>query len=147
MITRIDHVGIVVPSWEEAQHVLLDQFGLEIDEARSRMPGGNYYAPGNTTIYFVKTVLGETDIEVLIPRDDRSGIARYLAKRGPGLHHICYASDALEEDTRLLRERGLLQITAETGDVNPESSPFFHPKSALGILTEILWDERIKPRG
>lgn len=140
MLTRLDHIGIVVPDWKEARRVLLDQFALDLDEERTAMPEGNYYAPGNTRIFFVRVGTGDTRIEVLIPQDTASGIARYMARRGPGLHHLCYASDDPQEDARVLRERGLQQILAGQGDVNPEGAPFFHPKSALGILTEIVHD-------
>jgi methylmalonyl-CoA/ethylmalonyl-CoA epimerase len=140
MITRVDHIGIVVPSWEEGQRLLLEQFGFEVNEARTRMPQGNYYAPGNSRIYFVKVGVGETDVEVLVPLDDQSGIGRFLSRRGLGLHHICYASDDLEADVLLLRKRGLEQILPGAGDVNPDSAPFFHPRSALGILTEVVRD-------
>jgi methylmalonyl-CoA/ethylmalonyl-CoA epimerase len=139
VLTRVDHVGIVVPSWEEGRRLLLEQFGFQVNEARTR-PEGNYYAPGNTRIYFVSVGSGETDVEVLIPLDGESGIARFMARRGPGLHHICYASDNLEEDIRNLQSRGLERILAGAGDVNPESAPFFHPRSALGILTEVVSD-------
>ena len=60
-------------------------------------------------------------------------IARWLAKRGPSLHHLGYASDDVQEDARLLRERGLRQI-----DLGGIGAPFFYPKDVLGILTEIV---------
>jgi methylmalonyl-CoA/ethylmalonyl-CoA epimerase len=142
MLTRLDHIGIVAPSWDMARGMLIDQFGLEVNESRTSLPDGNYYRPGNTRIFFVTVALGETDIEVLIPQDDKSGIARYMARRGPGLHHLCYASTDPREDARLLRERGLEQIS-EGGDVASDSAPFFHPRSALGILTEIVRDGRL----
>jgi methylmalonyl-CoA/ethylmalonyl-CoA epimerase len=144
MFTRLDHCGIVVPSWEEARHLLLEQFGLELDVERTSLPDGNYYAPGNTRIFFVSVGSSDTRIEVLIPQDTTSGIARFMAKRGPGLHHLCYASDDPQADARRLRELGLQQILAGQGDVNPEGAPFFHPKSMLGILTEIVPDRYLK---
>ncbi len=122
--------------------MLLDQFGLEVNEDRTSLPDGNYYRPGNTRIFFVKTALGETDIEVLIPLDQQSGIARFLQRRGPGLHHMCYASTDPREDARILCERGLEQIAEGAGDIGAESAPFFHPRSALGILTEIVRERR-----
>jgi len=145
LFTRLDHIGIVVPSWDAARGLLLDQFGLSVNEERTSLPDGNYYRPGNTRIFFVKVALGETDIEVLIPQDHLSGIGRFLERRGPGLHHLCYASDDPREDARLLREKGLEQIMEGGGDIGPESAPFFHPKSALGILTEIVRDRRLPP--
>src|SRR6266508_1869771 len=86
VFTRLDHAGIVVPSWEEARRLLLDQFGLALDTERTALPDGNYYAPGNTRIFFVRVGAGDTRIEVLIPQDTLSGIARFMARRGPGLH-------------------------------------------------------------
>jgi hypothetical protein len=124
----------------DCRALLLEQFGFVVNTARTRSPEGNYYAPGNTRIYFVAIGAGETNVEVLVPQDEVSGIARYMARRGPGLHHICYASDALAADVALLSERGLEQILAGAGDVNPDSAPFFHPRTALGILTEIVPD-------
>ena len=140
MLTRIDHIGIVVPSWEEGRRMLLEQFGFAVNEARTRMPEGNYYLPGNSRIYFVSVGEGETDVEVLVPLDDKSGIGRFLVRRGPGLHHICYASDAIDEDVKTLAGRGLERILPGSGDINPDSAPFFHPRSALGILTEVVRD-------
>jgi methylmalonyl-CoA/ethylmalonyl-CoA epimerase len=142
MLTRVDHIGIVVPSWEEGQRLLLEQFGFVVNEGRTRMPEGNYYAPGNSRIYFVSVGQGETDVEVLVPQDGKSGIGRFLVRRGPGLHHICYASNALEDDVATLQDRGLERILSGTGDINPESAPFFHPRSVLGILTEVVRDRR-----
>lgn len=147
MFTRLDHAGIVVPSWDEAKHLLLEQFGLELDKERTTSIEGNYYAPGNTRIFFVIVGSSDTRIEVLIPQDDKSGIARFMARRGPGLHHLCYASDDPQADARRLREQGLQQILAGQGDVNPDGAPFFHPRSALGILTEIVPDRMLRRVG
>jgi len=115
--------------------------GLEIDLPRTRMPEGNYFAPENTDIYFVAVGDGQTRIEVLIPRDNLSGIGRRLEKAGPGLHHIGYASDDPQADARILRERGLEQIDLTSGgrgDLPGSQTPFFYPRSAGGILTEIV---------
>lgn len=144
MFTRLDHCGIVVPSWDEARHQLLEQFGLELDEERTALPEGNYYAPGNTRIFFVTVGASDTRIEVLIPQDTKSGIARYMARRGPGIHHLCYASDDPQADAKRLREMGLQQILSGQGDVNPDGAPFFHPKSMMGILTEIVPDRMLR---
>lgn len=115
--------------------------GFEIDLGRTAMPDGNVFAPENTNIYFVKVGLGETRIEVLIPRDNLSGIGRRLEKYGPGLHHIGYGSDNPAEDARIFRERGMAQIDLTSGGrgkLPGSETPFFFPKSAGGILTEIV---------
>ena len=140
MIVRLDHVGVVAHSWDEASEVLVDRLGFPLDEARTSMPEGSLFAPENTRIFFVKVGLGETEIEILIPQDTVSGIAKYLARRGPSLHHLGYAVDDVAEDARLLREKGLQQI--DLGGL--ATAAFFYPKSAMGILTELVPNRRTR---
>ncbi len=141
MIVRIDHIGVIAHTWDAAGNVLLEKMGFELDAGRTRIPEGNYFAPENTDIFFVKVAVGETRIEVLIPRDDQSGIGRRLKKYGPGLHHIGYASTDPAADARLLSERGLEKIDLTSGgrgDLPGSETPFFYPRSAGGILTELV---------
>ena len=141
MIIRLDHVGVVAHSWGEARDALVDRLGFPVDIGRTPTSEGNLYAPQNTRIYFVKVGEGETLIEVLIPNDDQSGIARYLARRGAGLHHLGYACDDVPASARELRERGLEQIDIGDG----QNGIFFFPKSAMGILTELVRDRAPLP--
>ena len=134
MIVRLDHVGVVAHSWDEASEVLVARMGFPLEVSRTRMPEGKLYEPQNTRIYFVKVGLGETLIEILIPQDTVSGIARYLAKRGPGLHHLGYACDDVPAEVRRLCDQGLEPIPI--GDML--NGVFFYPKSAMGILTELV---------
>jgi methylmalonyl-CoA/ethylmalonyl-CoA epimerase len=136
MIVRLDHIGVVAHSWGEANDILVEKLGFPIATHRTRMPDGNLYEPQNTRIYFVKVGMGETMIEVLIPQDTASGIARYLAKRGPGLHHLGYACDNVPAEARRLCEQGLAQIAIGDG----LNGIFFYPKSSMGILTELVTD-------
>ena len=141
MIVSIDHIGIISNSWQAAAEVLVRQMGLELDIARTPKPEGNYFAPENTDIYFVKVGIGETRIEVLLPRDNRSGIGRRLEKFGPGLHHIGYGSDDVQADAARFREQGLRQIDLTSGgrgDLPGSGTPFFHPAAAGGILWDIV---------
>ncbi len=138
MIIRLDHVGVVAHSWSEAGEVLIDRLGFPVELSRTTMPDGNLYAPQNTRIYFVKVGEGETLIEILIPQDTDSGIARYLAKRGPGLHHLGYACTDVPEEARRLRDKGLEMISIGDG----QSGIFFYPRSAMGILTELVRDRQ-----
>jgi methylmalonyl-CoA epimerase len=141
MFVRLDHVGVVAHSWEEASQVLVDTLGFPVDSDRTRLPDGNLYVPQNTRIYFVKIADGETKIEILIPQDTESGIAKWLAKRGPSLHHLGYAVSDVQGDAATLRAKGLQQI--QLG--NPTETPrgiFFYPKDTMGILTELVPDRR-----
>jgi methylmalonyl-CoA/ethylmalonyl-CoA epimerase len=138
MIVRLDHVGVVAQSFGEANDVLVERLGFPLELSRTQMPEGNLYEPQNTRIFFVKVGVGETLIEILIPQDGESGIARYLAKRGPSLHHLGFACDDVPEEARRLREQGLEQIAIGTG----LSGIFFYPRSTMGILTELVTDRR-----
>jgi hypothetical protein len=115
--------------------------GLEIDLARTKMPEGNYFAPENTDIYFVRVGDGQTRIEVLIPRDALSGIGRRLQKMGPASTTLAMARMTPQVHAKILRERGLEQIDLTSGgrgDLPGSQTPFFYPRSAGGILTEIV---------
>src|SRR5919198_6609867 len=115
MIVRLDHVGVVAHSWDEANDVLVERLAFPIELSRTRMPEGNLYEPQNTRIYFVKVGIGETLIEILIPQDTVSGIARYLAKRGPGLHHLGYACDEVPTEAERLSGNGLERVPIGSG--------------------------------
>ncbi len=143
MITHLDHVGIVAHSLEEAGAVLIDKLGLSYDEERSPFPDGGFFAPERTQIFFVKVNLGETRIEILLPQDNQSGIGRYLERRGSGLHHLGYASTDVVGDTKLFMERGLAYIDFG-GPIEEITASFFHPRTAGGILTEIVPDRRAR---
>ena len=141
MITHLDHIGIVSNSLEQAGDVLVDRLGLDWDPERTPMPKGGYFAPERTKIFFVKVNLGETRIEILLPDDNVSGIGKFLERNGPGLHHLGYASDNVVADTKQFIENGLRYIDFG-GPIEDITASFFHPKSANGILTEIVPDRR-----
>ena len=139
MIISLDHVGIVARDLDEAGDVLVNQLGLQYDTERTPFPKGGYFAPERTKIFFVKVNLGETRIEILLPDDNQSGIGKFLERRGPGLHHLGYGSTDVVGDTKLFIERGLQYIDFG-GPIDEITASFFHPKSAGGILTEIVPD-------
>jgi len=139
MIISLDHVGIVAPDLDAAGDVLVNQLGLQYDTERTPFPKGGYFAPERTKIFFVKVNLGETRIEILLPDDNQSGIGKFLERRGPGLHHLGYGSTDVVGDTKLFIERGLQYIDFG-GPIDEITASFFHPKSAGGILTEIVPD-------
>lgn len=139
MFTQLDHVDLVAHTIEEARAVLGDGLGLTLDEARSKWPDGSYFAPEQTYNYFFNVGDGETQVEVLIPaREATSSAARWLARHGPSLHHLCYAcGDVQDEATRLLAN-GLTEIELPRTADGRRTVAFFHPKSVGGILTELV---------
>ena len=83
MILRIDHIGLVARTFEEATDLLLDRLGFTIDGYRTPMPDGIYMARENADIYFVAVGGGDTRLELLLPRDRQTGMGRWLDRRGP----------------------------------------------------------------
>lgn len=139
MFSRIDHVGLVAHSIEEAQATLGDALGLVIDKDRSQWPKGSYFAPEQTYNFFFCVGEGETMVEVLVPAPDAtSGTARYLEKRGPSLHHICYACLDVHEEAERLRAAGLEEIALPRAEDGRRTVAFFHPRSTNGVLTELV---------
>jgi methylmalonyl-CoA/ethylmalonyl-CoA epimerase len=81
---------------------------------------------------------GASRIELLEPTREDSPIAAFLAKRGPGIHHLCLASDDVAADDRRLRELGFTLLRPEpTVGAEGTRVQFVHPKSAGGVLVEL----------
>lgn len=134
MIRRVDHIGLVAHSWEEARALWVDTMGFPVSAWKGAGDRGAYFAPERTLNYFVEVGQGETVIEVIVPQDGDSGAGRFLAKRGPGLHHIGYAVDDVAAEAARLAAAGLRQV-----DLGPKAlAAFFLPKDLQGVLTELV---------
>ena len=128
MIPRIDHIGIAVESIDEARK-LYEELGLEVAEIEEVPQEG---------VRVAMIEVGESRIELLEPTTADSPIRKFLDRRGPGMHHLCLASDALAEDDRRLRDGGypLLRDKATRG-AGGCWVHFVHPKSSGGVLLEL----------
>ena len=134
MIRRIDHIGLVAASWLDARKVFIDVMGFEIADWRGAGETGSYFAPERTLNYFIAVGEGETVVEIIVPQDETSGAARFLAKRGAGLHHIGYAVDDVTAEAARLASNGLRQV-----DIGPRAgAAFFYPREAARVLTELV---------
>lgn len=139
MFVKLDHVGLVARSIDEASAILVDQLGLVIDREQSNWPNGSYFAPEQTYNFFFWVGEGDTQVEVLIPAPDAtSGTARYLAKHGPGMHHLCYACRDVEEEAARLLATGLTRIALPRTADGRTTAAFFHPSGTGGVLTELV---------
>ena len=128
MIRGIEHIGIAVPSIEEGRR-LYESLGLAI-EAIEEVP--------HEGVRVALIPCGDARIELLEPTRPDSPIAKFLEKRGPGIHHICLESDALIEDDAKLREAGFEVLRpSPTRGAGGCWVQFVHPKSAGGVLLEI----------
>ena len=129
MITKIDHIGVVVSDIEEALKVYQQALGLSLAKIQERPDQA-------VTIAFLPT--GESEIELVQPVTSDSGVAKFLQKRGEGIHHLCLEVDDIEEALAKLREKGL-QLIDEMPRTGPEGErfAFIHPKSTHGVLIEL----------
>ena len=125
---RLAHVGIAVPSLTEALRFYRDVLGLE-------PTGGPETADGAT---IVSLPFGDTSVELLEPRDPESPVAKFLAKRGPGIHHVCYRVPDLDAALARCRAAGyrLVDDTPRQG-AGGRRIAFLHPKATAGILLEL----------
>lgn len=131
MIGRIDHVGIAVASIEEARR-FWESLGLVIDHVEEVPQEG---------VRVAMLVVGESRIELLEPTRPDSPIATFLARRGPGIHHLCLASDDVRADDARLRAAGTELLRPEpTRGAGGCWIQFVHPKSAGGVLVELSQD-------
>jgi len=125
----IHHVAVVVRDLERALTFYRDALGLEVTERREVQEEG-------VEIAFLPTAAGE--IELLRPLDDQSGVARFLKKRGEGVHHICLVVDDIEAAMERLRAAGARVLSEEPRrHTDGTRYVFIHPKSAHGVLLEL----------
>ena len=128
MIKNIDHLGIAVRSIEEGRKVY-EAMGLRV-EAIEEVPAEK--------VRVALIPCGEARIELLEPTAPDSPIAKFLAQRGPGLHHLCLATDAVAEDDRRLRAAGFQVLRPEpTKGAGGCWVQFVHPRSTGGVLLEL----------
>lgn len=128
MIGRIDHVGIAVASIEEARR-FWESLGLVIDHVEEVPQEG---------VRVAMLVVGESRIELLESTRPDSPIATFIARRGPGIHHLCLASDDVRADDARLRAAGTELLRPEpTRGAGGCWIQFVHPKSAGGVLIEL----------
>lgn len=126
-LPRIAHVGIAVPDIGAALAFYRDVLGLE--------PHAPETADGAT---IVSLPFGESEVELLAPADGEGPIARFLARRGPGIHHVCYRVPDLDAALAACRSAGyrLIDETPRMG-AGGRRIAFVDPKATAGILLEL----------
>ena len=128
MIEKIDHVGIAVDSISDALE-LYEALGMEVE-------GYEEVAAEGVRVAMIRC--GESRIELLESIRDDSPIARFLAKRGGGVHHICLATDDIRADQRSLEAAGIQVLRpAPSRGAGGCWVQFIHPRSAAGVLVEL----------
>jgi methylmalonyl-CoA/ethylmalonyl-CoA epimerase len=128
-IKRIDHVAIVISDTETALAFWKDALGMDLSHIED-------VPEEKSQVVFLPA--GDSEIELVLPTSSDSGLARYLEKRGPGMHHICLEVDNLEAMLMQLKEKGIQLINEEpVYGSNGKKYAFIHPKSASGVMVEL----------
>lgn len=130
-VTAIDHVAIVVRSIEASLPRYRELFGLEADPIVTM-------ATQRVRLCFLPTPEGAAGIELIEPTDEASGVARFLATHGEGLHHVCFASDDLPRDLDRLAAHEAELIDREPRAGAHGQVAFVHPRTLSGVLWELL---------
>jgi len=126
----IDHVGVAVADLEAAISVHRDTFGMSLVHRETIAEQG---------VEAVLLDVGDGHVELLRPLGPDTPVGKYLAKKGPGLHHVAYAVDDIDAALERLKQAGveLIDSEARTG-IRDSRVAFVHPKATGGVLTEIV---------
>ena len=127
--SRIHHVAVVVKSIDKAADLYRDLLGMPVEEIQD-IPSDH------VRIAFLE--VGESKVELVEPTDDSTGVARFLATKGEGFHHVCLEVSNLAEELMRLAINGveLIDSAPRRGAEGPVA--FLHPRSCHGVLVELI---------
>jgi len=128
MLTKIHHVGVVVRSADDALKFYRDALGLPVTADRVIEDQG---------VRGVLLEIGNSEIELLEPTREDTGVAKFLASRGEGMHHICFESDDVDAEIEGARARGIELIDQKPRQGLAGMICFLHPKSSRSVLVEL----------
>jgi methylmalonyl-CoA epimerase len=130
VFSRIDHIGVAVREIEPALELYRDSFELELAHREVVEEQG---------VEAVLMDVGENHVELLAPLGPETPVGRFLARQGPGLHHVAYQVPDIDATLAALKQAGLALIDEQprTG-IRGSRVAFVHPRATGGVLTEIV---------
>ena len=133
-MNRIEHIGIAVKDLQAAKRTFTQLLGTEAYKEEA------VESEGVTTVFFK---VGEVKIELLQATREDSAIAKFVEKRGEGIHHIAFDVDSVEEKSESLKKYDFIVLNdnAKSGADNKLIN-FIHPKSTHGVLVELCQDKK-----
>ena len=126
---KLDHIGIVVRDITAALKVYQEALGLPLRETVE-------LADQQVKVAFLP--IGESNVELVQPTSEDTGVARYVAKRGEGIHHICIEVEDIAAALAQLRAHDVQLIDQEPRPGTHGQVAFVHPKGAHGVLLELV---------
>lgn len=128
---KLDHIGIAVADLDESMKFYGQVLGLDLS-APEELP------ERQLRICMVDVGLGGTNLELLWPTDPASAVAKFIEKKGPGIHHLCYRVEDIAAEIEKLAASGVKMIDSQPRPgAHNTLVAFVHPKSAGGVLTEL----------
>lgn len=127
-IKKINHVAIAVSEVEPALTFWRDALGLAVDHIED-VPSQK------ATVVFIP--IGESEVELVRPTSEDTGVAKFLAERGGGMHHLCFEVDDIQGMLTQLKEKGVRLINETPLELPGRKMAFVHPKSTGGVLVEL----------
>ena len=130
MFARIDHIGVAVEDLDASIALYETTFGMTLVHRETVTEQG---------VEAVLLDVGENHVELLAPLGPDTPVGKFLAKKGPGLHHVAYQTDDIESTLQTLKDAGLRLIdeTPRTGIRNSRVA-FLHPGASGSVLTELV---------
>jgi methylmalonyl-CoA/ethylmalonyl-CoA epimerase len=127
---HIDHIGIAVEDLEAALAPYVDGLGMVVDHVEE-VP--------TERVRIAMLPIGDTKLELLEPKDPESAIAKFIERRGPGIHHIALAVEDVEASIESLKAAGVRLIDEEPRPgAGGTRVAFAHPKGFNGVLVELV---------
>jgi len=127
---EIDHIGVAVEDLDEAIALYRDRLGMREQHRETVEEFG---------VEAALLEIGDAHVELLTPIESDSALARFLAKNGPGMHHVAYRTADIDAALERMSQAGVRMIDEQARSGIQESRvAFVHPKSTGGVLTEIV---------
>jgi methylmalonyl-CoA epimerase len=127
---QIDHIGVAVADIDESLPLYRDKLGMREQHRETVEEQG---------VHALLLEIGDAHVELLAPIGAEGGVARFLERNGPGMHHVAYRTDDIEAELERLRSAGLRLVDDEPrSGIQGSRVAFIHPKSTGGVLIELV---------
>lgn len=127
-IKKIHHVAVAVADIDSSLNFWKDVLGLSLSHIEE-VPGQK------ARVAFIP--IGDTQIELVNPTEDGTGVAKFIQERGGGMHHLCLEVDDIDEMMAYLKLKGVRLINETAISLEGRKMAFIHPKSSNGVLVEL----------
>ena len=128
IIKKVNHVAIVVEDIDQALVFWQDALDLPLQKIED-VPSEK------VRVAFLP--IGDSEVELVQPTEEESGISKFLRDRGPGLHHMCFEVEDIDQTLLRLKTKGIRVINESPIQLPGRKMTFIHPKSTMGVLVEL----------